>query len=197
MTRFTVRLDDNGDLDAWLEDQAEQRDRSKAWIVREALKSAAGLESVYADAHRTGADRTGGHHTDANNIDALRDRIAKLEEEVYTQHGHETPEEPKADTSTEERVAAAVDAVANGWEDTDARLRERRQAAESVLQHAIDTGDAIGKSDALEDFHSEYSVDGQTEETWWRQNIRPVLSEYGAYSNGAHGYTVLVDDLPK
>jgi hypothetical protein len=66
-----------------------------------------------------------------------------------------------------------------------------------VLQHAIDTGDAVGKSDAIEHYGDDYGVDGQSDETWWRKNIRPVLSEYGSYSNGEHGYTVLADDLPE
>jgi len=83
--------------------------------------------------------------------------------------------------------------VSDDWSDTDERLAARRAAANAALQHAVETGEAVGKSDALELFYDEYAVDGQNEETWWRKNIRPVLKAVGEYSKGEHGY--VVDDL--
>lgn len=193
MTRFTVRLDDNSDLAEWVEQQADQRDRSKAWVVRESLAAAAGRESVYAGANRTGAD-----HTDADRTKALRDRVAELERTVYgdTEESNEAIDAPDS-AGVNARVQAAVQTVAESWQDEDERLHARREAAERVLQHAIDTGNAVGKSDAIDAFADDHGVDGQSDSTWWRKNIRPVLSEFGSYSNGAHGYAVRADDLPE
>jgi hypothetical protein len=87
-------------------------------------------------------------------------------------------------------VEAAVAAVADGWDDSTDRLAARRSAATAVLRHAVETGEAVGKSDATDRFLPEYAVEGQNAETWWRKNIRPVLKEYGTYDNGAHGYRV-------
>ena len=91
----------------------------------------------------------------------------------------------------EERVQAFVERVSDSWEDTEERLASRRAAAEVVLQHALDTGDAVGKSsDVVEDVRERFPVEGQNEETYWRKNIRPVLKEAGEYSQAHHGYVV-------
>lgn len=50
---------------------------------------------------------------------------------------------------------------ADEWEDTDARLADRRAAAQAVLAYALKTGDAVGKSDATAGFLPEYDVDGR------------------------------------
>jgi len=101
--------------------------------------------------------------------------------------------EPPTEPQTSATVEAVVERVSDGWQDTDERLAARRAAARAVLQHAVDTGDAVGKTDAIEEFGDEFGVDGQNDETWYRKNIRPVLREVGEYSSGVHGY--VVDDL--
>ena len=88
-------------------------------------------------------------------------------------------------------VEAFVERVSDTWEDTEERLASRRAAAEVVLQHALDTGDAVGKSsDVVEGVRERFPVEGQNEETYWRKNIRPVLKEAGEYSQAHHGYVV-------
>jgi hypothetical protein len=88
-------------------------------------------------------------------------------------------------------VIDAVERVADGWGDTPDRLAARKAAAAAVLEHAVATGEAVGKSsDATAELREQYSVSGQSAETWWRKNIRPVLNEYGHYSNGEHVYRV-------
>jgi len=104
---------------------------------------------------------------------------------------HAAPEPPEPDVDS--GIDAVVAHVSDDWSDTDERLAARRAAANAALQHAVETGEAVGKSDALELFYDEYAVDGQNEETWWRKNIRPVLKAVGEYSKGEHGY--VVDDL--
>jgi hypothetical protein len=92
-------------------------------------------------------------------------------------------------------VWATVDDITSGWED-DHRLENRRRAAAAVLQYAVDTGEPVGKSSEIfAEVQESYPVNGQNEETYWRQNIRKVLSEVGEYSNATGGYTVDFDDL--
>jgi len=90
----------------------------------------------------------------------------------------------------EERVWDVIEDVAEGWDDDD-RLHNRKQAAAEVLQHAVETGDPVGRSsEIVEEVREKYPVAGQNKETYWRKNIRDVLSEVGDYSRGSHKYTV-------
>ena len=91
-------------------------------------------------------------------------------------------------------VERVVDDVAGSWEDDD-RLVDRKAAATAVLTHAVESGEHVGRGDAVEQFHDEHPVDGQDTETWWRQNAREVLSAVGTYSKGQRGYAVDVADL--
>jgi len=96
------------------------------------------------------------------------------------------PDAGGVDTRTRE----AVEAVAETWDDDD-RLPNRKRAAAATLQYAIDTGEAVGKSHAAVDaVRDVYPVEGQNEETYWRQNLRPILREYGEYSRATKGYDV-------
>lgn len=117
------------------------------------------------------------HDTDAGAVDS---------ETTHVDQHSTTP--PAGET-----VSAVVEQVSDGWEDTDERMHARRAAAVAVLQHTIDTGNAVGKADAIDEFLPEYAVEGQGDDTWWRKNIRPVLSDVGDYSNGQHGYVVDLD----
>lgn len=100
------------------------------------------------------------------------------------------PEPPDVDA----RVSAAVDAIGADWDD-DARLENRKRAATEVLQHAVTTGEGVGRSsDVFEMVLEKYPVQGQNEETYWRKNIRPVLKEFGEYSKATKAYSV--ESLP-
>ena len=92
------------------------------------------------------------------------------------------------DRDERDRVAAVVDDVAASWDD-DERLADRKAAARAVLEYALESGEHISKSDAVDRFHDDHAVDGQNTETWWRQNVRPVLSHVGEHSSG-RGYRV-------
>lgn len=91
--RLTVRLDEaNAE---WLADEADDRDRSKAWVLNQAIRAARGEESAYS--HRSGGavttkttdgdSVTGEHVTDRHHdgddlrerVDDLEDRVAELE----------------------------------------------------------------------------------------------------------------------
>lgn len=91
-------------------------------------------------------------------------------------------------------VGRVVEEVAAPWDD-DGRLADRKAAARAVVEYAVESGDYVGRSDAVGGFRAEYPIDGQDEETWWRQNARRVLKEVGDYSRGKHGYKVDRDAL--
>ena len=125
----------------------------------------------YVDEDETAAETP---QIDADESDDQRDRLVEPE--------------PESDKTDEQRIEAVVDNIAEGWTDDDDRLADRKAAARAVLEHAINTGNAVGKSDAVDTFYDQYPVDGQSEDTWWRKNVRPVLREIGTYSNAEHGY---------
>lgn len=104
--------------------------------------------------------------------------------------------EPDPEADIEEQAWRIVETVADreGWDDDD-RLENRKRAAAMVLQHAVETGEGIGKSsEIVAEAQEEYPVEGQSEETYWRKNVRDVLREAGAYSRGSHTYRV--EELP-
>jgi hypothetical protein len=116
-----------------------------------------------------------------------------------TERGGDTTEpetsSPEPSEESDLGVWKVVDEVSEGWDD-DERLHNRRNAAAEVLQHALDTGEGVGKSSPIvKEVQEKYPVQGQNEETYWRKNIREVLSEVGEYSRGTNQYTV--EDLER
>jgi len=77
--RLTVRLDD--EAAAWVEQMQEQHDRSRAWVIREAVDLARGDPSAFGGAEGTGAHRGGPHRDGAEGTADLRERVDELEEE--------------------------------------------------------------------------------------------------------------------
>ena len=86
-------------------------------------------------------------------------------------------------------IAAVVDRVADGWDDTADRLADRKAAARAVLQYARDHG-SVSKQEAKDEIEPEYSVDGQNPRTWYRKNIRPVLKEAAQYDQSERAHTL-------
>lgn len=120
---------------------------------------------------------------DRADIEAKRETYEGLEEVAESEEGSEP-----SDISP--KVWGVIEDIAEGWDDDD-RLANRKQAAAEVLQHANETGEPVGKSSKIvEEVREKYPVVGQNEETYWRKNIRDVLSEVGDYSRGSHKYTV-------
>lgn len=115
----------------------------------------------------------------------------EVKEEIYEELDATEPPTDEINTpDISSRVQEVVEDVAEGWDD-DERLQNRKQAAAEVLHHAVETGEAVGKSsEIVEEVREKYPVVGQNEETYWRKNIRDVLSEVGDYSRGSHKYTV-------
>lgn len=210
MPRITVAVSE--DAAEWLDSEKERTGKSKAKLGGECI------ELMHSEVHHIEEARSDVMQSASPTpaaVDDLRERVEELEAALEQPTAAETPnpspeirtspgveggetrlQDAMLDGSLGERVAAAVEAVAEGWTDSEARLAARTTAAHAVLTHAVESGEAVGKSDAINQFYAEHQVDGQTEETWYRKNIRPVLKEYGEYSQGAHGYVVDEDALP-
>lgn len=99
--RFTVRLDD--EATEWVEAEADARDRSKAWIIQEAVDAARGTASVFTGAERTDAVRTGADLTER--LDELEERLAALEAD--------RPAEPVATDAADGGAAGTTDSAAD------------------------------------------------------------------------------------
>lgn len=208
MTRFSVSLSD--ELSEWIEDRASSRNASKAQIIRDAVELA-----KESDAAKGGDISVVQSGEVVDRLDALEARVAELEsrdsasvvteaaesarEPPERESSSPTPADSSAPSSTSNaldvdvsgEVVDAIEAVADSWEDAPDRLQARKNAAATILQHALDTGDAVGKSsDIVEQVREQHPVEGQNAETYYRKNIRPVLKEYGTYSQGKHGYVV-------
>jgi len=106
-----------------------------------------------------------------------------------------TPEPPTSEPATlepDDGLAAVVEEVAEGWEDTEERLAARKAAARAVLEYAREHG-SISKQQAKEEVYPEYPVEGQNARTWYRKNIRPVLNEAAEYDQSRRAYRLALD----
>lgn len=110
--RFTVRLDD--ERAAWVDEQAEQRDRSRAWVIRQAVDAARGDESAFG-AVRTGAEGTGAVRTAevVAKIDTLAERLEGVEAAIQEGGSVKTDESFKSP-----RQQAESGALRAGEDDT-------------------------------------------------------------------------------
>jgi Arc/MetJ-type ribon-helix-helix transcriptional regulator len=210
MTRFSVSLSD--DLSEWVEDRASSRNVSKAQVIRDAVELA-----KESDAAKGGDISVVQSGEVVERLDELEARVAELEsrgspsvvteaaESARAPTERDSSSQPPAssgqsstsdtlDVDVSDDVVAAVETVADNWEDAPDRLQARKNAAAKILQHALDTGNAVGKSsDIVEQVRDQHPVEGQNAETFYRKNIRPTLKEYGTYSQGKHGYVVSDD----
>lgn len=113
---------------------------------------------------------------------------APAEAEGDTGPAGAAPGEGAADVDAPE-LLEVVERVAedDGWEDSEERLEARKRAAVAVLRYAREHG-TVSKSEAKEEVYPEHPVEGQTERTWYRKNIRPVLNEAAEYDSSERGY---------
>lgn len=122
--------------------------------------------------------------------------LAELEsadDQTADQPDNRTATEPTPDVvepggDVDERISEIVAEVSASWDDTPDRLQARRDAARAALSLAVTRG-RLSKSDAVSDVLPNHGVDGQSEDTWWRKNVRPVLQHVGEHAPG-RGYSV-------
>lgn len=154
-----------------------------------------GASLVWFDAS-SGAD-TQRRETGAERADDEPDRSpgAADHRDDAAERAGDRDDAPDRDVDVGELVDDVVATATASWTGSADRLADRRDAARAVLAYAVESGDAVGRSDAVERFRDEYPVAGQNAETWWRQNARRVLADVGEYQTGRNGYVVDVDDL--
>jgi predicted ArsR family transcriptional regulator len=109
--------------------------------------------------------------------------------------GPNTESEDTRPEDTDDDLGAVVDAVAEAWDDTDDRLAARKDAARAVLAYAREHG-TVSKQEAEEEVYPAHPVEGQTPDTWYRQNVRPVLNEAAEYDPSARAYRLVEDVHP-
>jgi hypothetical protein len=194
--RFTVRLDE--EQAAWVEAEAEARERSQAWILREAVDLARGADSRLSAPNRSDSVRIGAHRTGVNRTDATDSPALETGEETApaTDAGDDIDDsDDRGDTdglALEEQgdvIETVVGDVTESWGDSGPRLEDRRDAARAVLRLLFERGQ-VSKQLAIDELLPGYEVSGQTAETWWRQNCRDVVRELATYSNGEHAYVL-------
>lgn len=211
--RFTVRLND--EQAAWVEQEADDRDRSQAWVLAEVVDAVReGAESVYAapestDAHRTAPERT----------DAVREQLDRIETDVSVIRDAVEPEDDANDTGSPARDSApdptpdasattatpheptagdsqpSLDDVLDEWSPgrTPGEREERRAVGRAVLEWLREDGGPASGSVFRDALLPEHAIEGQSETTWWRKTARPALkaavdADLVEYREGHHDY---------
>jgi len=210
MQRVTLSLEEGHA--ALLDAAADEWDVSRSEAARRVFSAYEERMNSSYELPSEEADFSHDAHTEfTRRLDELAERVDDLEAGVESDRSESAQPGAQRDESTADReagaddsrsdahsepadVARAVEAVATGWSDDPDRLEARKAAAVAVLTAALEGHGAIGRSEAVERFFEDYPVAGQNERTWWRKNARPVLREYGSYSQGQQGY--VVDELP-
>lgn len=160
--RLTVRLDD--DLEAWVAEQAEQRDRSLAYIVNDCVKQVARDDTID---RKTDATHTDAAHVTVEQFDALRSDVEKLKSLVSDMTADGSPvavSAPVPDDSDDD--TPTLDAPKSG-------LHEPENAVEWAIENQpASRGDIV--SECYDDSIATVSAD-----TWWRNRVRPGLEDAG------------------
>ena len=94
---------------------------------------------------------------------------------------------------TADSIDDVVDSVGTHWGDRPQRVDERKAAARAVLEYAREHGD-VSKLEAINEIEPDHSVEGQNPETWYRNNVRPVLREACEYDSATRSYHFALDD---
>lgn len=151
--RFTVRLDE--EQAAWVEAEAEARERSQAWILREAVDLARGADSRLSAPNRSDSVRIGAHRTGVNRTDATDSPALETGEETApaTDAGDDIDDsDDRGDTdglALEEQgdvIETVVGDVTESWGDSGPRLEDRRDAARAVLRLLFERGQVSKQS---------------------------------------------------
>ena len=83
-------------------------------------------------------------------------------------------------------IDAAVDKAAESWEDNEARLAARKNAARAVLKGLRER--PMSRGEMVERFYDDYDISGQNEDTWYRKNLAECenapLKAVASYNSG-------------
>ena len=160
MARFSVSLDD--EQTAWLEAEADRRNRSQAAIVRECI------DAVRTGEHQTGANSTEPVNTDVvQRLERLESIVDELADAVDTDVETETPpsdEEPLSEPR--EHASSALEPQGSG--------------VESAVVQWVGDNQPASRADIVEAFGDEIEELGIKPKSWWVRHARPQLKEAGA-----------------
>lgn len=186
MKRITAKLSD--EQREWVEQQAEQRDRSQAEIMRAAVDLARGEPSVlrngaqhsevnHSDAQRSESNRIDVHHDDAlrDRVDTLEQRVDDLEDRVPDRESDETD---GLDQGQGQDSGSDLEDALTGWDPgrNPVEREERRESGLAVLEWVREQDRGVKAADVKHALYEDHGVDGQSEQTWWEQTAREALS---------------------
>lgn len=180
--RFTVRLDD--ERAAWVDEQADQRDRSRAWVIREAVDLARGEESAFGavrtDAESTGEVNTGAVRTDdvLAAIDELAERLEAVEDALQERTG------PEAETSDSEAASSGVTPSERDEPHTPDELVPETGGDSVATERAVERGPVdAGEWPAIEDLPGLHYREEPVDEL--ERAMRDALDELTITGRGA------------
>ena len=154
--RLTVRLDE---LEEWVENEAEERDRSMAYIVRECVEIIS-----RGDAQQASETQADTQYATQKQLDALRADMNKLKSMLDDTTDSGAP--PAATEGRSDDATPGVEVPKTGLHDPD-----------SAVEWAVDN-QPVSRADIVETCYDE-SVATVNADTWWRNQVRPVLKESG------------------
>ena len=80
----------------------------------------------------------------------------------------------------------AVDKAAESWEDNEARLAARKNAARAVLKGLRER--PMSRGEMVDRYYDDYDISGQNEDTWYRKNLAECdnapLKAVASYNSG-------------
>lgn len=202
MPRLTVSFTE--EQSQWIQEQAEQHDLPKRWVIQQAVDAARGEESAYSDVVRTGEnsthqaapDKTNSHQRLAERVDDLEARLADLEANVASDDaeassdraagGEREPDPEPAPTSRERDAGEQAGAdvlkdLLEGWRPGRApgeRREAMRAAGRAAVELLQEDGGPLQRAE-FEELWERYPVPDQAppseNDTYWRKSLRPAL----------------------
>ena len=98
----------------------------------------------------------------------------------------DTPSTTDAAGEAGDVIDAAVDKAAESWEDDEARLAARKNAARAVLEGLRER--PMSRGEMVERYYDDYDISGQSEDTWYRKNLAECenapLKAVASYNSG-------------
>ena len=155
--RLTVRLDE---LEEWVENEAEDRDRSMAYVVRECVEIVA-----RGDAQQVSETQPDTQYVTQDQFDALRADMNKLKSMLDDTTDGGAP--PAATKGRSDDATPGVEVPKTG-------LHDPEKAADWVIENA-----PVERSAIIETCYDAAQADGINGDTWWKNRCRPVLKDRG------------------
>jgi predicted transcriptional regulator len=173
--RLTIQLDD--EQAAWVDEQAQARDRSKAAVIRQCIVA---VQNGEASTVNHGEQGTG---VSRDELDALRERVRALErgdDEPTDTPGRGTgfPADEPRGSGGETPAAQGVGHIL-GKVDSPG-FRQNPEAFVDAIGAAVDLLEdgPRTKSEFVDELHADHACGYENTDTWWRRVGRPGLKAH-------------------